>query len=153
MTTTETLDQLASFRSTIQAAQDQKLISSYFSTFTLNKDGRTKEELVEVLQWFLNGGKFTSYWKESVPYGERKNSRKRQKITWFLAEKSGVEFQLGHVTVKNYVGDFWEKGCEALVKNALCKDGEFSYYNNSFVKYVLENGVEFDDQGEKKKYV
>jgi hypothetical protein len=149
-TITDQLNAVAAAIPVIQSAENSKVLSSFFCSFAINRDGKTAEELKEIINWFVDGGKFTSYWKESLPYGERKNSKKRQKTTWFFAEKSGVTFQLGHVTVKNYVGDFWERGAEALVKSALCKAGEFSYYNNSFVNYALESGAEFTDLGEKK---
>lgn len=149
-TITNQLDAVAAALPIIQNAKDSKVISSFFCSFAIDKDGKTADELKEILNWFLDGGKFTSYWKESVPYGERKNSKKRDKTTWFTAEKSGITFQLGHATVKNYVGNFWERGAEALVRSALCKEGEFSYYNHSFIQYVQEKGVEFTDLGEKK---
>lgn len=149
-TITQQLDSLASCYETIKESKDSKLIGGLFSSFYINRDNKTASELKEILDWFLSGGEFTSYWKESLPYGERKNSKKRNKTTWFNVSKKGIEFQLGHVTVKNYIGDFWERGAEALVKSALCKDGEFSYYNNSFVDYALKNGAVFTNLGEKK---
>jgi hypothetical protein len=149
-TITEHLNELSASIPAIKASQEAGVISKLFCSFFFDKEKKTEAELKEALEWFLDGGSFASHWRESLPYGERKNSKKRQKTTWFLAEKGGVEFQLGHATVKNYVGDFWERGAEALVKSALCKEGEFSYYNNSFINYVLEKGVEFKDLGEKK---
>ena len=104
----------------------------------------------EILDWFLDGGTFTTHWCESVPYGERKNSKKRHKTFFFNVQKKCFRFQLGHTTQKNYDPCFWERGAEALVSSALCKSGEFSYYNNSFIGYVRENGAIFQDLGEKK---
>lgn len=150
MNYTAQLNALAACHETIQQAKDSKLVSSFFSTFSIDKDKKTQEEMQEILDWFMDGGTFTSHWRESVPYGERKNSKKRDKTTWFCASKKGIEMQLGHATVKNYIGNFWERGAEAFVKNALCKEGEFSYYNHSFVNYVLDKGVQFTDLGEKK---
>lgn len=104
----------------------------------------------EILDWFVNGGKFTSYWRESVPYGERKNSKKRDKTFFFFAEKNGITFQLGHTTEKNYKENFWSHAADVFVKNALCKEGEFSYYNLSYVHYLKSKEVVFEDLGEKK---
>lgn len=150
MTTTEKLNKLAQLAALVAETKEEGFLGSLFTSVYIKRDGKTAEEMKETLDWFLDGGSFTSYWKEKVPFGERKNSKKREKTTWFFAVKNGVEMQLGHATTKNYIGDFWERGAEALVKNALCKEGEFSYYNHSFVNYVLEKGVQFKDLGEKK---
>jgi hypothetical protein len=150
MNITQHLDAVAAVIPTITEAKKNKVISSSFCSVSFYREDKTKEELIEALNWFLDGGEFTSHWREKVPFGERKNSKKREKTTWFNVEKNGIEFQLGHTTIKNYIGDFWERGAEALVRNALCKEGEFSYYNHSFVKYVLEQGAVFEDLGEWK---
>jgi hypothetical protein len=149
-TITQQLDALAACYETIKQAKESKIINTFFSTFSIEKDHKTAEEMKEILNWFVDGGTFTTYWRESVPYGERKNSKKRQTTTWFNVSKKGIEFQLGHTTSKNYIADFWERGVESLVKSALCKEGEFSYYNGSFIDYVLEKDVAFTDLGEKK---
>jgi hypothetical protein len=148
---TTLLNALASCFEVIEKSKESKLLGGLFSSFYINKENKTKEELEEILSWFLDGGEFSSYWKESSPYGERKNSKKRQKTTWFFAKKKGIDFQLGHITASNYSKDFWEMGAEMLVKSALCKEGEFSYHNNSFVDYVLKKGATFKDLGEKKQ--
>jgi hypothetical protein len=151
MNITQHLDAVAAVIPTITEAKNNKVISSCFYSVSFHRENKTKEELIEALNWFLDGGKFTSHWKEEIPFRARKNSKKREKTTWFNVQKNGIEFQLGHTTIKNYVGDFWERGAEALVRNALCsKEGGFSYYNHSFVKYVLERGAVFEDLGEWK---
>lgn len=149
-TITQKLDALSSLSGLIQDMKDSKIISTFSSTFSIEKDHKTREEFQEIIKWFLDGGEFTTHWRESVPYGERKNSKKKQVTTWFNASKKGIDFQLGHKTTINYNQSWMERGAELLVKNALCKEGEFSYYNGSFISYALENGAEFKDLGEKK---
>jgi len=150
MNITQHLDAVAAIIPVINAAKDNKILRSFFCSVSFDYEDKIREEMIEALNWFLDGGEFTSRWREKVPFGERKNSKKREKTTWFNVQKNGIEFQLGHTTIKNYIGDFWERGAEAFVQRALCKEGEFSYYNHSFVKYVLEQGAVFEDLGEWK---
>jgi hypothetical protein len=83
------LNAVAAVIPVIDAAKDNKVISSFFCSVSFNKDNKTREELIEALNWFLDGGQFTSRWREGVPFGERKNSKKREKTTWFNVQKNG----------------------------------------------------------------
>jgi hypothetical protein len=102
-----------------------------------------------LVKWFSKGA-LSSYYKIDTPYGERKNSKKKERTTYYNAERDGLKVQLGHTTSKNYRPDFWERGAEALVKSAICKEGEFSYSNGSYLAEMLSLGVMFEDLGEKK---
>lgn len=153
---TQYLDQLAAALNAARLADNQQLISSIGGIaknvhISLSSGGileQTEEFKKGVVEWFLKG-KLTTYRKVSVPYGERKNSKKKQTTQFFCAERDGLFVQLGHKTTKNYQPCFWERGAENLVKSALCKAGEFSYHNESFVDYALQLGAKFEDLGEK----
>jgi len=139
-TITDQLNSLATSVSLINEAKEKGILSSFFCSFSFEPEGKSESELKEALDWFIDGGSFTSYWKESVPYGERKNSKKKEKTTWFRVKKKGIELLLGHVTVKNYDPSFREIGAEALVNCA---------HNDSFINYVKSKGVDFKDEGQK----
>jgi len=148
-TITDQLNSLVASVSLINEAKRKGILSSLLSSFDFEPKSKSESQLKEALDWFVDGGLFTSYWKESVPYGERKNSKKKRKTTWFWAKKKGIKFLLGHVTVKNYDPSFWEIGAEELVKSAICREGGFCAQNGSFINYVKSKGVDFKDEGQK----
>lgn len=111
-----------------------------------------KNQSVEFKQglvaWFLSG-RLTTYRKTSTAIGARKNSRKKETTQYFIAERDGLKVQFGHVTTLNYQPDFWEMGGRLLAQSVLCKEGEFSYSNKSYIDYALELGAKFEDLGER----
>ena len=111
---------------------------------------KTKEDWIEILNWFIDGGEFTVTFRQSTPYGKRKNSKEVRTTHTYVAKKGEVTLQVGHENTLNYNPDFWEAGAEAFVNSVFKKDGEFSYYNNSFLSFLLDKGVKFKDLGKSK---
>ena len=77
-TITDQLNSLVASVSLINEAKRKGILSSLLSSFDFEPKSKSESQLKEALDWFVDGGLFTSYWKESVPYGERKNSKKKR---------------------------------------------------------------------------
>lgn len=99
-----------------------------------------------VAEWFANG-KLTCYRKTDVPYGERKNSKKKITTTYFNAERDGLTIQLGHKNERNYQPSWMESGVEAMLSSN--HTGACQYDKCGIVNYILSLGKTFEDLGEK----
>jgi hypothetical protein len=145
------LEDLKSFDTLLIASSGLFGISHGITVSLTNKiaESWNLEQRKGVAEWFAEGTLYT-YRKVSTPFGKRKNSRKKDTTSYFMAERGMLRCQLGHQTTENYVPDFWTRAGRNLVQSALQKEGEFSYYNFSYVNHMQGLGKTFEDRGEKK---
>ena len=134
-----------------QTLEDGKsLNSSIFSQkITIENKRLSQETIKEILDWFIqNGAKFVSEFRIEAPMFERKNTKKRERTTWYRLEKGNMIFNLSHVSESmNFNRSVWEE-----VGRWLCNENEaLGYYNKGMLEYVKKSGLPLIDLGEKKK--
>lgn len=126
-----------------------KSIFSPDKLFLSMSEPRPVQEAREILDWFLDGGHIKTHRKVSTPYGERKNSKKRDTTQYFTAVKGYVQSQIGHITTQNYKDDFWRHAIKSIITPA-CDPEMFCYRNNSYINYVMASNPKVIDLGEEK---
>jgi len=153
MTTSERLDAIRdnveNLISLNKAEEGKTFLRSIFvpqEIFVSLSCGRGEKEAREILDWFLDGGILETSVTVKTPYGERKNSRKKDTTKFFVFAKGCVKSQIGHISTQNYQEDFWAKAINTLIAKPI---GNFCYENKSFIAYALDHGAIIKDLGEK----
>jgi hypothetical protein len=89
-------------------------------------DNKNKQLIID---WFLSKPEtiLLSYSETRLPYGERKNSKKRDTTTWYKLVYENLTYSLGHITKTNYEADrHWaSKLGQMFVQES--KDKDYSY--------------------------
>lgn len=153
MNTAQRLDAIRSNQESLIALNqigDRKFLQSIFSPDTIFvsvSSERPEQEAKEILDWFLDGGHLETCTKTRIPYGERKNSKKREVTKYFSMVKGCMRCQIGHSTTQNFQDDFWTAGFKRMLA---APKGKFCYQNHSFIAYVMEKNPNIVDLGEKK---
>ena len=115
-----------------------------FISLSVERDSR---EAKEILDWFLDGGHVETHFTVSTPYGERKNSKKKNVTKFFVFKKGCICSQIGHLTTRNCTDDFFSTVIKKMIATPADK---FCYNNDSFISYAMERNVKVIDLGEKK---
>lgn len=153
MTTAERLDAIKKNQEQLVALNDvdgQKFMRSIFvpdELFISLSTERDEQEAKDILDWFLDGGHIETHFRVSTPYGERKNSKKKNTTKFFVFKKGCISSQIGHLSTQNYTDDFFSMVIKKMIAAPADK---FCYGNGSFISYAMERNPKVIDLGEKK---
>ena len=153
MTTAQRLDAIRANQEALIALNNvggKKFLQSIFcpdDVFVSLSSDRDMQEAKEILDWFLDGGHIETHTTVKTPYGERKNSRKKNTTKFFVFVKGCMRSQIGHITTQNYHDDFWSHAMKRLIAAPADK---FCYQNGSFIACAMERNPQIVDLGEKK---
>lgn len=155
MTTAERLDAIKKNQEQLIALNNvdgKKFMQSLFvpdELFISLSVERSEQEAKEILDWFLDGGRIETHFKVSTPYGERKNSKKRNTTKFFVFKKGCISSQIGHLSTQNYTDDFFSMVIKKMIASSVDAN-KFCYQNGSFIAYAMARDPQVIDLGEKK---